>query len=204
MTKADSMWFFPLLRPYDWRSASPDPAGDHVRVAADLSDLFELIAWAKAHDAECERIAANAGALYTSVVAQEGQLDYMQVRVWEGLVEGLCEEHGVLPLSSSSSSFPPTPSSAPRARDVVALQEHRSRPCGGPPIVGSSPTAGACVLGSSRRERRGLVRGRQHCVCVSACGRLRGPAHVRPRESDARLPVPSVRRQGRRGARPPC
>lgn len=79
VTKADSMWFFPLLRPYDWRSASPDPSGDHVRVAADLSDLFELIAWAKAHDAECERIAANAGALYTSVVAQEGQLDYMQV-----------------------------------------------------------------------------------------------------------------------------
>ena len=80
VTKADSMWFFPLLRPYDFRAPEPDPSGDHIRVAADLSDLFEVIAWCKANDAACERIAANAGALYTSVVALEGQLDYLQVR----------------------------------------------------------------------------------------------------------------------------
>ena len=72
-----------MLREYDFRSATPNPAGDHIRVAADLSDLFEVITWCKANDAACERIASNAGALYSSVVALDGQLDYLQLLVNE-------------------------------------------------------------------------------------------------------------------------
>lgn len=73
------MWFFPMLRPYNFRATVPDAAGDHIEVASDLSDLFEVVSWCKANDAACERIASNAAALYTSVVALEGQLDYLQV-----------------------------------------------------------------------------------------------------------------------------
>jgi hypothetical protein len=83
VTKADSMWYFPLLMPYDIRSPAPNPAGDHIRVAADLSDLAEVIAWCKQHDAECARIAASSKALYERLVAREGQLDYMQLLVHE-------------------------------------------------------------------------------------------------------------------------
>jgi hypothetical protein len=83
VTKADSMWFFPLLRPYDFRAAAPDHSGDHIVVAADLSDLAEVIAWCKTHDAECERVAANCRALYDRVVSLEGQLDYLQLMTHE-------------------------------------------------------------------------------------------------------------------------
>lgn len=83
VTKADSMWFFPLLRPYDFRSQSPDPLGDHLPVAADLSDLAEVIAWCKTHDVECQAVAANCGSLYDRVVSLEGQLDYMQLLTHE-------------------------------------------------------------------------------------------------------------------------
>jgi hypothetical protein len=119
ITKADSMWFFPMLRAYDFRAPPElrDPQGDHVRVAADLSDLSEVIEWCKSHDEQCEQvrggvlaswrnlgcvraspcahqcahlpaptsaqIAKNASALYASVVAREGQLDYLQLLVWE-------------------------------------------------------------------------------------------------------------------------
>jgi hypothetical protein len=82
-TKADSMWYFPLLRPYYHRSATPDPTGDHIPVAADLSDLQEVIQWCKTHDAECARIAANSRALYERLIAREGQLDYLQLVLCE-------------------------------------------------------------------------------------------------------------------------
>jgi hypothetical protein len=58
VTKADSMWFFPLLRSFDFRKHTAGDAvvGDHIRVAADLSDLSEVIEWCKAHDAECAQV----------------------------------------------------------------------------------------------------------------------------------------------------
>ena len=83
VTKADSMWFFQLLRPYDIRAEHPDPAGDHIPVAADLSDLADVIAWCKAHDDVCQRIVANCRSLYDRVVSIEGQLDYMQLMTHE-------------------------------------------------------------------------------------------------------------------------
>jgi len=82
-TKADSMWFFPLLRPYDIHAAHPDPRGDHVPVRADLSDLGEVIQWLKTHDAEARAIVANSTALYGKLVGLEGQLDYLQLVCWE-------------------------------------------------------------------------------------------------------------------------
>ena len=85
-TKADSMWYFPLLRAFDPHAprragdvAAGLGGGDHIRVKADLSDLREVIAWCRAHDAECERIAANSRALYERLIAREGQLDYLQL-----------------------------------------------------------------------------------------------------------------------------
>jgi hypothetical protein len=83
VSKADSMWFFPLLRPYDHRADAPDPLGDHVPVAADLSDLADVLTWCKTHDDACRAIVANASALYERVVSLEGQLDYLQLLTHE-------------------------------------------------------------------------------------------------------------------------
>lgn len=83
VTKADSMWYFPLLRPYDIHAAQPDPGGDHIPVAPDLSDLSEVITWCKQHDEVCERIASNSSALYERLIAKEGQIDYMQLVLHE-------------------------------------------------------------------------------------------------------------------------
>jgi hypothetical protein len=65
---ADSMWYFPLLRPYH----------DHVPVKADMSDLQEKIDWCRANDGKCRDIAANAKAMYSQYVSRDGILDYMQ------------------------------------------------------------------------------------------------------------------------------
>jgi hypothetical protein len=77
------MWYFPLLRPYNITAASPDPLGDHIPVATDLSDLANVIQWCKTHDRECETIADNSKALYNRLIAYEGQLDYMQLVLHE-------------------------------------------------------------------------------------------------------------------------
>jgi hypothetical protein len=78
-TKAESMWYFPLLQPYDFRSSSPNPLGDHIPVKSDLSDLKEVISWCRSHDKECEKIAINSKSLFRRLIAREGQLDYMQL-----------------------------------------------------------------------------------------------------------------------------
>lgn len=70
---ADSMWYFPLLRPYY----------DHVPVKADLSDLQEKIEWCRANDDKCQEIAQNALRLYERYVARDGLLDYLQVMLCE-------------------------------------------------------------------------------------------------------------------------
>ena len=76
---ADSMWYFPLLKPYY----------DHVPVKADLSDLKEQIEWCRNNDEECRKIAARAKEMYTRFVSRDGILDYMQAvfveisRRWE-------------------------------------------------------------------------------------------------------------------------
>jgi Glycosyl transferase family 90 len=86
-TKADSMWFFPLLRPYNWKydpsdptsGPPPDPTGDHMLVNHDFSDLWQAITWLKTHDKEAHQIQLNCEALYNRMFSVEGQLDYMQV-----------------------------------------------------------------------------------------------------------------------------
>ena len=66
---ADTMWYFPLLKPYV----------DHVPVKEDLSDLETQIRWCREHDEECKKIAANALSLYSQYVARDGLLDYLEV-----------------------------------------------------------------------------------------------------------------------------
>ncbi|RYE96628.1 MAG: hypothetical protein EOO41_04360, partial [Methanobacteriota archaeon] len=90
LTKADNMWYFPLLRPYNIHAPLSDAAAqaanmiaDHIPVAADMSDLAHVLTWCKQHDSECEQIATNSKALHARLIAQEGQLDYMQLVCYE-------------------------------------------------------------------------------------------------------------------------
>jgi hypothetical protein len=66
---ADTMWYFPLLKPYI----------DHVPVKDDLSDLEEKIRWCREHDEECRKIAANAKEFYDKYVARDALLDYVEM-----------------------------------------------------------------------------------------------------------------------------
>jgi hypothetical protein len=66
---ADTMWYFPLLKPYV----------DHVPVKADLSDLEEKIRWCRQHDDECRQIAENAKAFYEKYVSRHALLDYVEM-----------------------------------------------------------------------------------------------------------------------------
>lgn len=66
---ADTMWYFPLLKPYY----------DHVPVKPDLSDLEEKIRWCREHDDECRKIAENAKALYEKYLARDALLDYVEM-----------------------------------------------------------------------------------------------------------------------------
>jgi len=76
ITKADHIWYFPMLIPYDIEAGGPSNA-DHIPVKADLSDLHTVISWCKTHDDECKKIASNAGEFYEKLVSKEGLLDYL-------------------------------------------------------------------------------------------------------------------------------
>jgi hypothetical protein len=65
---ADSMWYFPLLKPYY----------DHIPIHADYSNLQEVLEWCHSHDKECQEIAANAQRVYQQYISKEGILDYLQ------------------------------------------------------------------------------------------------------------------------------
>jgi hypothetical protein len=66
---ADSMWYFPILKPWE----------DHVPIKADLSDLAEKIQWCRDNDDKCKVIAARAKVLYDTYVHKEACLDYVQM-----------------------------------------------------------------------------------------------------------------------------
>jgi hypothetical protein len=66
---ADTMWYFPLLKPYV----------DHVPVKADLSDLEEKIRWCRANDDACRKIAENAMKFYNTYVGRSALLDYVEM-----------------------------------------------------------------------------------------------------------------------------
>mmetsp|Transcript_29881 Transcript_29881/g.50865 ORF Transcript_29881/g.50865 Transcript_29881/m.50865 type:complete len:687 (-) Transcript_29881:112-2172(-) len=66
---ADTMWYFPLLKPYV----------DHVPVKADLSDLEEKIRWCRQNDDKCREIGENAKVFYEKYVARNALLDYVEM-----------------------------------------------------------------------------------------------------------------------------
>ena len=147
LTKADSMWYFPLLQGYDWKSHKEEGSGgsssstlnisgDHIAVLPDLSDLGDAILWAKTHDAICEKLASNAQALYNRLIALDGELDYLQLMCHEissrftphagnsGRRE-VGERHTVSTLAAAPSGFDPSHGGAP-----VALAPLLSQPPG--------------------------------------------------------------------------
>jgi len=65
---ADTMWYFPILKPYE----------DHVPVKSDLSDLEEKIRWCRENDDKCKVIGENAKKFYEKYVARDALLDYVQ------------------------------------------------------------------------------------------------------------------------------
>lgn len=71
--EASEMWYFPLLRPYV----------DHVPIAADLSDLASQIEWCRAHDSECEAMAAEAQRLHREHLTIRGITSYMAAALAE-------------------------------------------------------------------------------------------------------------------------
>lgn len=65
---ADTMWYFPLLKPYV----------DHVPVKADLSDLEDRIRWCRNNDETCHKIGETAKLLYERFLSRDPCLDYVQ------------------------------------------------------------------------------------------------------------------------------
>jgi hypothetical protein len=79
VTKADHMWYFPLLKSHDLDKGDAVGDADHIAVAADLSDLADVLTWCKTHDKACETIANNSTALHARLISREGLLDYTQL-----------------------------------------------------------------------------------------------------------------------------
>lgn len=114
---ADTMWYFPLLKPYV----------DHIPVKADLSDLEEKIRWCRQNDDKCREIGENAKKFYEKYVARSALLDY---------VEMVCKQIAkrfVKPPDWCIDDTP-RPRNPPKLRkpDVPCYQDRetkRSRPC---------------------------------------------------------------------------
>ena len=66
---ADTMWYFPLLKPFV----------DHVPVKADLSDLEEKIRWCRENDEKCRIIGDNAKKFYEKYVSRNALIDYVEM-----------------------------------------------------------------------------------------------------------------------------
>jgi len=66
---ADTMWYFPLLKPYV----------DHIPIKPDLSDLEEKIRWCRNHDDKCREIAQNAKQMWDKYLSRKPLLDYVQI-----------------------------------------------------------------------------------------------------------------------------
>jgi hypothetical protein len=87
----DTMWYYPMLRPYDTSEDSVVPiaseddpssilnAPDHIAIKRDLSDLKETIKWCRENDAKCEQIAQNAMVKHKHFLMEEGILDYLEI-----------------------------------------------------------------------------------------------------------------------------
>jgi hypothetical protein len=114
---ADTMWYFPLLKPYV----------DHVPVKADLSDLEEKIRWCRQNDKKCREIGDNAKKFYEKYVARNALIDY---------VEMVCKQVAKRFVNPPDWCLddPPQPRRPPKLRkpDVPCYQDRetkRSRPC---------------------------------------------------------------------------
>ncbi len=114
---ADTMWYFPLLKPYH----------DHVPVKADLSDLEEKIRWCRANDEKCRIIGDNAKKFYEKYVGRDALIDY---------VEMVCKQIAKRFVKPPDWCLdePPKPLDRPKLRkpDVLCYSDRetkRSRPC---------------------------------------------------------------------------
>lgn len=104
---ADTMWYFPLLKPYH----------DHVPVKADLSDLEEKIRWCRQNDEKCRIIGMNAMKFYEKYVARDALIDY---------VEMVCKQIAKRFVKPPDWCFdePPKPRDPPKLRKPDALCYH--------------------------------------------------------------------------------
>lgn len=146
-TKADSMWYFPLLKPFDFRAPAggADPKGDHILVRPDCSDLAEVIEWCKRNDEACQRIAANSLALYERLVSKNGQMDYIQLVLHEIASR----------FTSSAAPFSGGEAGSTAAAPVVAASYEASANPGAPllmPHMAASPFPGGDWFGASNLE----------------------------------------------------
>lgn len=61
--EASRLWIDDVLKPYDWRKSKEVDSEDHIPVASDLSDLYEVIEWCQKNDKKCEQIKENAATI---------------------------------------------------------------------------------------------------------------------------------------------
>eukprot|EP01039_Chlorochromonas_danica_P002692 gene2692-2942_t len=101
---ADSMWYFPLLKPYV----------DHVPVKADLSDLQQVLEWCHSHDVECRQIAERAREIYRRYISREGIMDYLQTVCRE-----IAQRWRYLPAWCAEAPEESPPPAVPRYEEIV-------------------------------------------------------------------------------------
>lgn len=65
--EASRLWMDALLKPYNWKEDKDVEEEDHIPVASDLSDIYDVIAWCQRNDDKCEKIMANAASLPVSI-----------------------------------------------------------------------------------------------------------------------------------------
>lgn len=125
---ADTMWYFPLLKPYV----------DHVPVKADLSDLEEKIRWCRENDDKCRVIGENAKIFYEKYVGRKPLLDY---------VEMVCRQISRRFVTPPTWWDPP-----PSAKEPPQLQEP-SIPCYKDRETGKTEYCKRCRVAKDEEER---------------------------------------------------
>jgi hypothetical protein len=107
----------------------------YVSVKEDLSDLFEVLNWCKAHDEECKRIAENGKVFALKVLTEAYVTSSFAKLVW-----GIVDKSIPTPVSSSSESTASTRNTPPPA-----------------PPLGAKGKKASEVLAGAAEKLKGLV-----------------------------------------------